>query len=165
MTNHRSSHFNITFTCSTNVPLKLSVIKMFNGPLSVYQTTYSLSNVDLSSHSSLSTSLWYLTPRECHCLRALTHPQIWESNSYCYPWGLAVPCPPVPRPSSSCKTAAWRIPPASPLSCPAQVSRSLNIPAHPLGVSWRLLEETTGFRSYGRFYSWKQGNLTFSLYW
>lgn len=162
MTNHWNSHFNITFTCPTNVPLRLSVQSVFK---CVPNNMQSFKRGFELVQFSIDITLWYLTPRECHCLRALTHPQIWESNSYCYPWGLAVPCPPVPRPSSSCKTAAWRIPPASPLSCPAQVSRSLNIPAHPLGVSWRLLEETTGFRSYGRFYSWKQGNLTFSLYW
>ena len=80
----------------------------------------------------------------------LTHP-------HCY--FLLVPVVrhlPVPHPFFSCKTEALRIPPAFHLSCHVQTWWNYwrVLECH-LGASWRLLEETSGFRSYDRFYSCK----------
>lgn len=80
----------------------------------------------------------------------LTHP-------HCY--FLLVPVVrhlPVPHPFFSCTTEALRIPPAFHLSCYVQTWWNYwrVLECH-LGASWRLLEETPGFRSYDRFYSCK----------
>ena len=80
----------------------------------------------------------------------LTHP-------HCY--FLLVPVVrhlPVPHPFFSCTTEALRIPPAFHLSCHVQTGWNYwrVLECH-LGASWRLLEETPGFRSYDRFYSCK----------
>lgn len=80
----------------------------------------------------------------------LTHP-------HCY--FLLVPVVrhlPVPHPFFSCTTEALRIPPAFHLSCHVQTWWNYwrVLECH-LGASWRLLEETPGFRSYDRFYSCK----------
>ena len=80
----------------------------------------------------------------------LTHP-------HCY--FLLVPVVrhlPVPHPFFSCTTEALRIPPAFHLSCHVQTWWNYwrVLECH-LGASWRLLEETSGFRSYDRFYSCK----------
>lgn len=80
----------------------------------------------------------------------LTHP-------HCY--FLLVPVVrhlPVSHPFFSCTTEALRIPPAFHLSCHVQTWWNYwrVLECH-LGASWRLLEETPGFRSYDRFYSCK----------